>query len=108
MLVGVVSDDEKRVALSVEAALALLPEGEYVHVFSNPAAGALIGSDWSRASAEKRIASAELREIGGPACRGMGHGLVVWEKRGARRPLFFATREDVDWAEVETSKAGPR
>ncbi len=78
---------EKREFLTVEQALAVLPEGDEIHVFSNPSGGVLVGADWRRADVEKEIRGAKVREIGGPASVGMGHGLVLDEH------WFVATRE---------------
>lgn len=87
--------NKNRCYLTIEQALALLPEGDEIHVFSNPSAGVLVGSDWRRATVEKEIRAAKIREIGGDACRGMNHGLALdghW---------FVATREGCDWDAIE-------
>lgn len=78
-----------RLIITAEQAEALLPDGEYVHNLVNPA-GMLVGCDFGRDDAIAALQSAEQIEIGGEACRGMGHGLVVWADD---KHSFFATDE---------------
>lgn len=68
---------EKRY-ITPDEAISLLPDGEDVHTFVDN--GWLIGADWSREDIIDKINSADVREITGPAARGMGHGLVVYNK----------------------------
>lgn len=78
-----------RVTLKAEEAIGCLPEGEVIHVFTNPG-GMLIGADWGRADVVEAIENAEKIEVGGPGCRGMKHGIVVFPK-GAKfqSDLYF-------------------
>lgn len=69
---------DKELLTAVEA-IALLPDGDSIHVFLNPG-GMLIGADWSRESIHKLIADAESLEVGGDQCIQMGHGLVAKHK----------------------------
>lgn len=71
------SDEKKRVDLTVEEALAALPDGEQIHTYRNPAGGVLIGVDWDRADAEAAIRIAKVRTVGGEQCMNMGHGLAI-------------------------------
>lgn len=80
--------DEKRM-ISVDEATELLPEGDHIHTFRNPGPNALIGADISREKIIQVItANAKTLQIGGDACRTMGHGLVIIDELG---PLFIAT-----------------
>lgn len=90
------ADDEQIVTLTPEEALALLPEGEYVHTFRNPGAGMMIGADWRRDEVEREIRDAERRELAGQVATDMGHGLVVFRKGAKMRSdmLFVATRRN--------------
>ena len=80
------SDDE-RVFLTPEQAIALLPDGEYVHTFRNPA-GILLGADHDRATLEVAIRDAKTRELAGPMATSMKHGLLIMDDVGY---LFIAT-----------------
>lgn len=69
------SDD--RELLTYDQAVALLNDGEDIHVFSNPAGGVLVGSDFSRAKVLEILKEAKEIEVGGEACVRMKHGLVA-------------------------------
>lgn len=87
---------EERVFLTPEEAIAMLPEGEYVHTFRNPG-GMLLGADWKRASVEQAIREADQREIAGGMAASMGHGLVLFPKGAEYQSelLFVETRKSV-------------
>jgi hypothetical protein len=80
---------DEKILLTADEAISLLPEGEHVHNYVNPAAGIFIGCDYDRADAEKHIRDAIQREIAGPGCQGMKHGLAVWSSE--KRVSFFET-----------------
>jgi hypothetical protein len=82
------AQDDTPVEVSVEDAIAMLPEGEYVHTFRNPAAGMMIGCDWKRDAIIKAITESDHRQLTGPAATAMKHGLVINEGRSM---LFVAT-----------------
>jgi hypothetical protein len=85
-----------RIALNSQEAIdALNVQDGYVHSFAD--CGALVGADWELSSVVEAIMKADRVEIGGDACRSMGHGIVVFPK-GAKMHselLFFAHREEV-------------
>ena len=80
---------DEKILLTADEAISLLPEGEYVHNFVNNVPGMFIGCDYERAEAENHIRKALQCEIGGDACKGMKHGLVVWTSKNSLS--FFAT-----------------
>lgn len=80
---------DEKMMLTPEEAISLLPDGEHVHNYVNPAAGMFIGCDYDRADAEEHIKKAIQREIAGPGCQGMKHGLAVWSDN--KRVSFFET-----------------
>jgi hypothetical protein len=86
---------EERVELTPEQAIAMLPEGEYVHTFRN-SAGVMMGADHGRVALEKEIHEAERRELAGRIATGMGHGLVLYPKGAQyqRDLLFVATKKE--------------
>jgi hypothetical protein len=94
------SDD--KIILTADEAISLLPPGEYVHNYANPGAGLFIGVDFDRADAEDHIRKAVQCEIGGPGCKGMKHGLVVWDSE--KRCTFFET-DMAKLSEMEAAKA---
>lgn len=78
--------------LSYDEAVALLPGGEEIHTFFNPAIGMLIGADWSRAAVLKLLAQSPQREVSGPSAQSMGHGLAAYRDG---RAIFIETRTEV-------------
>lgn len=75
--------------LPEEEAIAMLPESDRVHTYTENG----FGADWDRADIVAVIRDSSRRERTGPMATAMGHGLVVWRENG--RPLFVATREEV-------------
>lgn len=82
------NSEVRREFLTVEQALAMLPDGDFIHTFRN-SPGTLLGADWSRAEIEKAIRETDCRELAGQIATDMKHGLVI--QRGGN--LFIATKE---------------
>jgi hypothetical protein len=80
--------------ITPDEAISLLPDGDEIHTFID--SGCLIGADWSREEIIDKISSSDVREITGPAARGMGHGLVVYNK---------SAKYQSDLLFIETDKA---
>lgn len=78
---------EDRVILTKEEALSLLPDDEYIHTFRG-LDRVIIGADHERKELVEEIEHCKC-EIGGPMCRALDHGLVVWT---GNDPLFVKTR----------------
>lgn len=79
--------------ITADAAVKMLPDRETIHTFRS-LPGMLLGADISRKAILDSLsrAGAEEIEIGGPACRKLGHGLVLWQ---GGEPLFIeATIEE--------------
>jgi hypothetical protein len=76
--------------LTYGQALAMLPDGDEIHAFTNPA-GMLVGADWDRSDVLALLRTGRP-ELSGDQATAMGHGLVAF--RGDV-PVFFATREVV-------------
>jgi hypothetical protein len=83
---------DEKILLSAEEAISLLPDRKYVHNYVNPSSGMMIGCDLERSEAEDHIRKAVQREIGGPECQAMKHGLVVWNTE--THLSFFETDMD--------------
>lgn len=82
--------DEKRF-LSFDEAANLLNDGEQIHTFRN-GGGMLIGADHSRKSLLESMKEHEATlQIGGDACRGMKHGLILEDEVGY---LFIETNKE--------------
>jgi len=66
----------------------MLPDGDTIHTFRQPAPGMLVGVDWDR---EEVIAHIGFHgaELSGPTAIDLGHGLVIHDLVG---PLFVATK----------------
>ena len=93
---------DKRVVLTADQAMGLLPDGEAVHVIVDTGA-CLLGAGWDRTQVLDLVRSGARCEVGGDQCRRYDHGLVVWRDK---QPLFVATRDDVDWDALEAKILG--
>jgi hypothetical protein len=92
------SDD--KIILTKDQAKALIGKRKQVHTFRS-GSSILIGADWSRKSIIDAIEKTDLIEIGGEACKRMGHGLVVWT---VNDPLFVeADKEEIEKLEKSLS-----
>ena len=87
--------------LSKEEVEAAIGPGEIVHVFVNPRGGILVGADWTKAELIALVAAGGKAEVGGKACLGIGHGLVIWN---GDRPLFCETTDE--WTAKWTARKG--
>lgn len=79
---------DKRVFLSFDEAVKMLPDGEYIHTFRNPAVGLMLGSDHDRTELLEKMKKSVL-ELSGEAATATKHGLVLFDDNG---PLFIATK----------------
>ena len=70
----------------------MLPDGETIHTFRSNAF-ALFGADWKRSKIEEAIRESTC-EIGGAACCGMNHGLVI---HIGDSPLFVECKQGFDY-----------
>lgn len=77
--------DEKEFILTKLQAIDLLGDREYIHTTFNPIMNVLLGADWSRQELIDEINKAPKIQIGGPNCKALGHGLVIWTDKA---PLF--------------------
>ncbi len=80
------SDNDERVPLSYDQAVAMLPEAERIHTFRG-ALPIMIGADWPRAALLDAIRT-HGAELSGPGATGMGHGIVLIDDKGL---LFIET-----------------
>lgn len=70
-------EEQKRFITDAEA-LHLIKDGEYVHCFTNPANGMLLGADISRIRLIQILEqNSDKIELAGPAARAMKHGIAV-------------------------------
>jgi len=82
-------EDDKKAPLTFEEAVAMLPDGDYIHTFrSNPIC--LVGADWEREELLEAIKKGRP-EKAGPGATSMGHALAIWT---GDEPLFVETREE--------------
>ena len=79
---------DERVFLSFDEAVKMLPDGEYIHTFRNPAVGLVFGSDHDRTELLEKMKKSVL-ELSGEAATAMKHGLCLIDETG---PLFIATK----------------
>lgn len=83
-----------RTYITAEQAISVLPDGDSVHTFYNPGFG-LVGADWSKEDITDKLRRSDIIELTGPAARGMGHGMCVYNKDTKRQSdiLFVETDE---------------
>lgn len=79
--------NDDRVMLSFEDAVAMLPDGEFIHTF-RPGRGFALGADWEREEIIQAIKTGSP-ELSGETATAMGHGLVI-QNNGSY--LFIETR----------------
>lgn len=81
--------------ITIEQAISVLPDGDFVHTFYNTGFG-LVGADWSRYDILDKLRSCDIIELTGPAARGMGHGICAYDKDVIHQSdiLFIETNED--------------
>ena len=93
--------NNQKITLTVDEAISLLADSEYVHNLSI-VGEALLGVDYSRDDAEQTIRAAIYIEIGGPQCQTLKHPIVVWYDEN-HHTFFEADMDKV--ATFETAKA---
>lgn len=81
--------DEERVPLAYDEAVAMLPDGDYVHTFLGGGM-ALIGADWKREDI-LTLLQAGKPELSGSNATALGHGIVAWSRN---QPIFIETRKE--------------
>lgn len=80
--------DSDRVFLTYDEAVAMLPEGDQIHTYLNPALSVMIGADWPR-SAVLDLLRTGKPEIAGLEATRIHHGLVAWS---GEQPVFVETK----------------
>jgi len=78
----------KRIFLTEEEAIDLLPDGDQIHTFYNPGFG-LLGADWDREEIIDKIHSCDIREVTGKTARGMRHGLALFTAGCSQGDILF-------------------
>jgi hypothetical protein len=76
--------------LTFDEALALIADGDEVHVILNPAPNMLVGADWGRKDLVDALRESKHIELAGPEATRMNHG-VAFVHRG---DLWFAATKD--------------
>ena len=81
--------------ITIEQAISVLPDGDAVHTLYNPGFG-LVGADWSKEDIMDKLRRSDIIELTGPAARGMGHGMCVYNKdtKWQSDILFIETDEE--------------
>lgn len=79
---------DDRVFLTFEEAVAMLPDGDTIHAFLNPATDVLLGADWSREDVLAGLRNGKP-QLAGSMATSIRHGLVF--QRG-NEYVFVETR----------------
>lgn len=87
--------DNSKKYLTLQQAIDLLPDSEYVHTFYNNPVVGLFGADWDKNDVIKKMKSSQRLELTGETARKMGHGVCAYND-GARQDdiLFIETDKD--------------
>lgn len=93
---------DEKIFITPDEALALIPDGEYVHNFAT-GGFVMLGCDFSREGAREAFEAAKEIEIGGPQCQAMRHPIVVHEHGG--RYTFFEADMDRFYEKFPDEKA---
>ena len=72
-----------------DEAIAMLPDGDSIHVFTNPYGGVLLGADWKRESVIDEIMAGKP-ELSGETASSMHHRVAI-EKNNML--YFFETKK---------------
>lgn len=80
--------DDGRVFLTNEQAIAMLPDGDYIHTFRQTVSGVILGVNRERGEILAAIAKFKP-ELSGDVAASIGHGLVIEDGRGF---IFIETR----------------
>jgi hypothetical protein len=86
----------KKVYLTYDEAVSLLPDGEDIHTFKNASFG-LIGADWSREEILNKLRETDIViELTGEQARNMRHGMCAYSKdtKYHDEVLFIETDEE--------------
>lgn len=80
---------QERVFLTLDEAVALLPDSEMIHTFRTPAMNVMLGCDWCRDDILALLESG-TPELAGEIATSMNHGIVIWSNGW----LFIETRNE--------------
>jgi len=80
--------------LTYDEAVAVLPDGDTIHCFRNPAAGVMLGTDWDRATVLDTLKQADVIGVTGEHAQAMHHGIVI--KHGGSLAFFETVRRTDD------------
>ncbi|HIY04300.1 MAG TPA: hypothetical protein H9733_05000 [Candidatus Anaerotignum merdipullorum] len=81
--------------ITKEQAVYILPDGNLIHTFYQ-LGSSLVGADWSREEIIEKIQKSDILELTGEIAKGMGHGLVAYDKDTERQSqiLFIETNAE--------------
>lgn len=80
--------------ITVDEAINLLPEGDYIHTFFNMPFG-LLGADWSREDVIDKFKTSDKIELTGEQARSLGHGLAVYNNDTKKQSEILFVETDI-------------
>ena len=80
--------------ITVDEAINLLPEGDYIHTFFNMPFG-LLGADWSREDVIDKFKTSDKIELTGEQARGLGHGLAAYNNDTKKQSEILFVETDM-------------
>ena len=86
-----------RITIPFHEAVELLPEGDEIHTFVNPAPNVLIGADWERDRLIEAMRLSPEIDVTGEHAQKSGHGLSISYREALERCPAFARPEPHRW-----------
>lgn len=80
--------------ITVDEAINLLPEGDYIHTFFNMPFG-LLGADWSREDVIDKFKTSDKIELTGEQARSLGHGLAIYNNDTKKQSEILFVETDM-------------
>lgn len=80
--------------IAVDEAINLLPDGDYIHTFSNLPFG-LLGVDCSREDVIDKFKTSDKIELTGEQARGLGHGLAAYNNDIKKQSEILFVETDI-------------
>lgn len=94
-------NNEAKRYVTYEEAVSLLPDGEYIHTFTNPAMDLMVGADWSREEILDKLRRSTIERTG-PGARSLGHGIAAYTVDGGKiKGLLFIETDAEKLAKFE-------
>lgn len=86
-------EKSKKIFITADEAIGLLPEGEYIHTFRP---SGVILADWLREAVIDLIRKSDSLELTGKLARSLGHGLAIYNFDAKMQPDILLVETDME------------